>query len=1042
MVIAAVIAFAARNRGLVLLLVAAAALAGARSLGRVPLDALPDLSDVQVVIFTDWPGRSPELVEDQVTYPISTRLLGAPSVRSVRGESYFGYSAVYVVFTEGVDLYWARSRVLELLGGVRELLPEGASPLLGPDATGVGWVFQYALVDRSGSLDPAALRTLQDFDVRLALQSVPGVAEVASVGGFVRQYEVAIDPSRLAAKAVTIGDVIRAVRGANDEAGGSSLELGGHEYVVRGRGYVESLEDLRRSPVRAGARGAPVFVGDVAEVSFAPAPRRGLADLDGRGEAVGGIVAMRSGENAVRVIDGVKARLAEIAPSWPPGVEAVPVYDRSDLVRGAVGTLRTTLAEELAIVAVVVLAFLLHARSALVPIVTIPIGVLLAFVPLERLGFTADVMSLGGLAVAIGAMVDASIILVENVHRRLHEWEGEGSPGAREDVVLRAMQEVGPSVFFALLVITVSFLPIFALDGASGRLFRPLAVTKTFAMAFAAILAITLTPALAAFMVRGRLPDEEAHPVGRRLASVYARAVRHTVRRPLLVVGVAALALASSIPVWLALGSEFMPPLDEGTLLYMPTAPPGVSATEIARVLQQMDRELAAVPEVARVFGKAGRAETATDMAPLSMIESVVTLRPRAEWRPGMTREALLAELDLRLRWPGFPNLFWMPIQTRLEMQSTGLRSELGVQVLGDDLAAIERTAIAIERTLAGVSGTRSAIAERIGGGLYLDVRVDREAAARLGLLARDVNEVVETAIGGTVVSTAVEGRRRVPIQVRYARDFRDSPDAIARARIALPGGGSVPLAQVASIGFAAGPPFVRSEAGRLVGFVLIDVADDRPAVEYVAAAKAAVAREVGLPPGVRLAWTGQYQHFERARARLVWLVPATLALVALLLYANTRSVFETALVLLAVPFSLIGAAWLLFALGYHLSVAVWVGLIALAGLDAQTGVVMLLYLRLAHRRRLASGRLRSRADLEEAIVEGAAGRIRPKLMTVVAMAAGLLPLLWSDGTGADVMKRIAAPMVGGLASSFALELLVYPALFALWRGREIGKAG
>jgi Cu(I)/Ag(I) efflux system membrane protein CusA/SilA len=639
-------------------------------------------------------------------------------------------------------------------------------------------------------------------------------------------------------------------------------------------------------------------------------------------------------------------------------------------------------------------------------------------------------------------MVDASIILVENVHRRLHEWE-EGERGeTREAVVVRAMQEVGPSVFFALLVITVSFLPIFALDGASGRLFRPLAVTKTFAMAFAALLAVTLTPALAALLIRGRLPREDAHPLGRRLVAVYAPVVRRTVRRPGVVIGAALLALASSIPAWLALGSEFMPPLDEGTLLYMPTAPPGVAASEVGRVLRQMDRELRAVPEVERVFGKAGRAETATDMAPLSMIETVVTLKPRSAWRAGLTRDALLAELDERMRWPGFPNLFWMPIQTRTEMLSTGLRSELGVQVLGDDLAAIERTAIAIERTLASLPGTRSALAERIGGGLYLDVRIDREAAARLGLGAADVNEIVEEAVGGRVVSTAVDGRRRIPIQVRYARDFRDDPAALARARVPLPGGGSVPLAQVARIGFATGPPFVRSEAGRLAGFVLVDVAEGRPVVDYVAEAKAAVARAVPLPAGVRLAWTGQYQHFERARSRLLWLVPATLLLVALLLYANTRSGIETAFVLLAIPFSLIGAGWLLFALDYHLSVAVWVGLIALAGLDAQTGVVMLLYLRLAHARRAAEDRLRDASDLEDAIVEGAAGRIRPKLMTVVAMGAGLLPLLWSDGTGADVMKRIAAPMVGGLASSFALELLVYPALFALWKRRDLGRAG
>jgi Cu(I)/Ag(I) efflux system membrane protein CusA/SilA len=1039
-VVGRVIAACARHRALSVLLVAAAALAGAEALRHVPLDALPDLSDVQVIVFTDWPGRGPELVEDQLTYPISSRLLAAPEVRYVRGESFFGFSAVYAIFEDDTDLYWARSRVIEYLSGVRGQLPEGVEPTLGPDATGVGWVFAYALVDRSGRMDLAELRSLQDWNLRYALQSVPGVAEVASVGGFVRQYEVQVDPNRLAAFGVPLAEVIRAVRESNEDAGGSSLELGGHEYLIRGRGYVQGLDDLRRAPLRAGPGGAPVRIGDVAEVGFGPGPRRGLVELDGRGEAVGGIVVMRSGENALRVIDGVKARLDELRPGLPEGVEVVATYDRSELIRGAVGTLRRTLVEEMAIVSLVILGFLLHLRSALIPILTIPIGVLLAFVPLERQGLTANIMSLGGIAVAIGAMVDASIIVVENVHRRLHEAERAGWPEPRGAVILRAMQEVGPSLFFALLVITVSFLPIFAFQGAEGRLFGPLAYTKTYAMAAAALLSVTLTPALAALLVRGRIRSDEEHPLNRRLVALYAPVVRRVVRRPWRVVGGALLLMLATLPAFLRLGSEFMPPLDEGSLLYMPTAPPGIGPTEAAAVLQRMDRELMQVPEVVRVLGKAGRSESATDMAPLSMFETSIWLRPRSEWRPGLTRDALLRELDQRLQWPGLANLFWMPIQTRTEMLATGIRSELGVKVLGDDLAAIERTAVAIEAVLRGLPDTRSAVAERLTGGFYLDFRVDRDAAARLGLRARDVNEAVESAIGGARVSTVVAGRERYPIQVRYARDFREDPEALRRVLVATPGGAQVPIDEVAEIGFRMGPPFVRSEAGRLVGFVLVDVADERAIVDYVAEARRAVAERVPLPPGVRLEWAGQFQYFERARQSLYVLVPLTLAIVALLLYANTGSAIETGMVLLAVPFSLIGAVWLLFLLDYHLSVAVWVGVIALAGLDAQTGVVMLLYLTLAHRRHAAEGRLASAADLEDAIVEGAAGRIRPKLMTVVAMTAGLLPLLWSDGVGADLMKRIAAPMVGGLVTSFALELLVYPALFALWKGRELAR--
>jgi Cu(I)/Ag(I) efflux system membrane protein CusA/SilA len=1035
--IARTIAACAARPGLTVLAVAAAFAWGVASLRQTPLDALPDLSDVQVIVFSEWPGQSPDLVESQITYPISARLLAAPGVRFVRGQSFFGLSFVNVIFADGTDLYWARSRVLEYLAGVAGQLPDGVSPILGPDATGVGWVFEYALVDRSGRHDLAELRSLQDFHLRYALASVPGVSEVASVGGYVRQYQVQVDPNRLLARGIALGDVVDAVQASNQDTGGRTLELAGHEYTVRGRGYVRGLEDLRRVPLRVDPRGAPVYLEDVATISLGPEMQRGLVELDGEGEVVGGVVVMRSGENALRVIEAVKARLAELEAGLPEGVEVVVTYDRSELIQAAVGTLRRTLVEELAIVSFVIFVFLLHVRSALIPILMIPIGVVLAFIPMVAQGLTANIMSLGGIAVAIGAMVDASIIAIENVHKRLEEWEEAGRPEARGAVVVAAMQEVGPSVFFALLVITVSFLPIFALEGQAGRLFHPLAFTKTYAMAFAALLSVTLTPALAAIFVRGRIRGEHAHPISRWLIAAYAPVVRFVVRRRVLVVVAALLCMLATVPVALQLGSEFMPALDEGTILYMPTAPPGMSITQAADVLQRMDRELKEFPEVLRVFGKVGRAESPTDPAPLEMVETVVTLAPREQWRPGMTFERLVSEMDEKLRYPGMPNTFWMPIQTRTEMLATGIRSELGVKVFGDDFAEIERTAVAIEAALAKVPGTRSAVAERLTGGFYLDVKVDREAAGRHGLRVRDVNDVVETAIGGRNVSETVEGRERYPINVRYARDFREDLDALGRALVATPTGAQVPLAELAELEFAMGPSFVRSEAGRLVGFVFVDV-DGRPVVDYVRDAQRAVAEQVSLPPGTRLEWSGSFEAFERARDRLLWVIPLTLLLVALLIYWNTGSLVETAIVLCAVPFSLIGAFWLLWVLEYNLSVAVAVGLIALAGLDAQTGVVMLLYLTLAHRRRQEQGTLLRFADLEEAIVEGAARRIRPKLMTVVAMLGGLLPLLWSSGTGADVMKRVAAPMVGGLVSSFALELLVYPALFAMWKGREM----
>jgi copper/silver efflux system protein len=1027
----------ARNPFITIMLVGALSAWAFLALQRTRLDAIPDLSDVQVIIFTEWMGRSPDLIEDQITYPISSSLLAAPQVRYVRGQSMFGMSFVYVIFEDGTDMYWARSRVLEYLDTAKAKLPEGVMPSLGPDATGVGWVFQYALVDETGRNDLQQLRSLQEWNVRYALESVPGVAEVATLGGFVKQYQVNVDPHQLHAYGATLGQVAQAIRESNEDVGGRVLEIAGHEHMIRGRGYIRSTADIESIPLKVDERGTPVRIRDVAHVSVGPDMRRGLAELDGKGEVVGGIVVMRYGQNALDVIDAVKARLEEVKRGLPEGVELVVTYDRSGLIRDAISTLTDTLLEEMLVVSLVIFLFLLHARSALVPILTLPLAVLLSFLPMYFQGLTANIMSLGGIVVAIGAMVDASIILIENIHKKLEEWEEEGRPGSRTEAVIGAMQEVGPAIFFSLLVITVAFIPVFTLEATEGRLFKPLAYTKTYSMGFAAVLAVTLTPALAVLFIRGKVLKEEANPLNRWLVALYTPVVRFVVRHRAAVVVASLLAMVFTVPAFLRLGSEFMPPLNEGAILYMPSAPPGMSETEASRVLQAMDRELMQIPEVERVFGKMGRAETATDPAPYGMAETVVLLKPKAQWRPGLTWDGLLAEMDEKLQYPGMPNIWWMPIQTRTEMLATGIRSPLGIQVYGDDLDTIEKAAVDLERVMANMPGTRSAFADRSTGGFYLDVEVKREEAARLGLRVRDVNEVVMGAIGGMEVSQTVEGRERYPISVRYAREFRDTPEMLGQVLVPTMGGAQVPLSQVAHVRFVNGPPMVRSEDGKLVGYVFVDPGDV-PIADYVARAKEVVAREVKLPAGVRVAWSGQFQYFERAKAKLKVVVPLTLLLVFILLYLNTRSWVETGIVLLAVPFSLIGAVWLLYLLDYNLSVAVWVGLIALAGLDAETGVVMLLYLTLAHRRAEEKGRLRSFEDLREAIVEGAAKRIRPKLMTVLTTMVGLVPVLWSTGAGADVMKRIAAPMVGGLVTSFLLELTVYPALFAIWKGRGL----
>jgi copper/silver efflux system protein len=1038
--IARLVALCARNPGLTLALLAALAVAAWGSLGRAPLDAVPDLSDVQVVVRTEWSGASPDLVESQVTWPVGNALLGAADVRTVRGISDFGVSTVYAVFDDGTDPDLARTRVLESLSALGDRLPAGARPVMGPDASGVGWVFQYALVDRSGAMDLGQLRALQDWDLRPALQSVPGVAEVAAFGGHGRQFLVEVDPLALRARGVSLDMVMMAVREASGEVGGHVLEIAGHEQMVRARGFVRAPEDLSVAAVGMGRDGTPVRVGDVARVVLAPTEQRGLGDLGGDGETVGAIVIMRSGENALATIRGVKERLAEVRAGLPPGVELVVTYDRSTLVEEAIDTLRGTLVEEMAVVSVVIVLSLLHLRSALVPILTLPLAVLLAFLPMEAQGLGANIMSLGGIAVAIGAMVDASVILVENVHTHLSRWQDRGRPGRREDVVVAAMQEVGPSVFFSLMLITVAFVPVFSLTGVEGRLFRPLAFTKTWSMAWGSVLAVTATPALVVLLVRGSVRSEEAHPLSRLLFALYAPVVRGVVRWKRLVVAGALAVLLGAVPLALSLGREFMPPLYEGAILYMPTAPPGMGAGPAAEVLQAMDARLQAFPEVLTVHGKMGRADTATDPAPLSMAEVTVVLRPRAEWRPGLDWEGLLAELDAALAVPGMPNLFWMPIQTRTEMLSTGVRSPVGVQVFGPDLATIEAAGQQLERLLQAVPGTRSASAERNTGAFYLDVSPRRAELARHGLSVADLQAVVQMGVGGMAIGETVIDRERLPVAVRFDRDSRADAERIAALPVATPDGAMVPLGQVAEVSYQEGPPMIRSEDGRLVGTVYVDPGAV-PLADWVAAAKAAVAAGPALPAGVRLGWTGQFQYYERARETLQVALPATLFLVLLLLWLNTGSWIETAIVVLAVPFSVVGAVLLLWALDYNLSVAVWVGIIALVGLDAETGVVMLLYLNLAWKRRVEEGTLRSAADLEEVVVEGAARRLRPKLMTVATSFLGLVPILWSTGAGADVMRRIAAPMVGGLGTSLLLELLVYPAVYAWWKGRSLPPA-
>jgi Cu(I)/Ag(I) efflux system membrane protein CusA/SilA len=1033
--VAWIIDFSARNRFMVFLFMVGLSAAGFWALRNTPVDAVPDLSDTQVIIYTTWMGRSPDLVEDQVTYPIVTTLLSAPRVTVVRGFSDFGYSYVYVLFKDGTDIYWARSRVLEYMNQLIGRLPEGVTPQLGPDATAVGWVFQYALVDESGQQDLASLRSFQDWYLRYWLRSVDGVAEVASVGGFVRQYQVNLDPAKVLAYKLSLAEIIEKIRMNNSDVGGRVVEFSGIEYMIRGRGYIKSTADIEQIAVAVNPNGTPILLRDVASVRLGPDMRRGLVELDGQGEVVGGVVIMRFGENAPAVIDRVKAKLKEIEPSMPKGVKVVTTYDRSDLIRESIATAKENLIEELAIVSVLIIGFLLHFRSALIPIITLPLAVLISFIPMYFMGVGMNIMSLGGIIVAIGDMVDASIVMVDNAHRRLEDWERNGRVGDRTEVLIDSAKEVGPSIFASLLVIAVAFMPVFTLEAQEGRLFKPLAFTKNLAIATSAVVAITLIPALLSLLIRGRIIPEQRHPVTRLLQRLYAPFLRVALRHRVVVVLLAVGLTLTVIPAFQRMGAEFMPPLYEGTILYMPTTFPGLSVTEAGILLQQMDRKLKAFPEVERVFGKAGRAETSTDPAPFSMMEVVVELKPKEQWRSGLTYEALVDEMDQTLQFPGVTNAWTMPIKARTDMLTTGVRTPVGIKIFGPDLKQIEEIGQHIEMVTKDVPGTRSVYAERVSGGYFLDFDIKREEIARYGLTVMDVGKIIESAIGGENIATTIEGRERYPIDVRYLRELRDDPEKLGRVLVNTATGAQVPLAQLATLRFLLGPPMIRDEDGMLSGYVYVDMAG-RDVGGYVEDLKRVVREKVELPPGYTIAWSGQYEFMQRVRERLTIFVPLTLVIIFVLFYFTFRSVVETLMVMLGVPLSLVGGVWYMALLGYNMSIAVWVGIIALGGVAAETSAIMLAYLDEAYARRNTAGTLNSLSDLLETVQQGALERIRPVSMTALANILGLAPVMWATGTGADVMKRLAAPMVGGVLSAMLLTLVVIPALYAMWKWR------
>ncbi|HXD73598.1 MAG TPA: CusA/CzcA family heavy metal efflux RND transporter [Vicinamibacterales bacterium] len=1033
-----IIDWCASNRFLVFTGTVIVTVWGIWAMTNTPLDAVPDISDVQVIVSTEWMGRSPDLIEDQITYPIVSALIATPHVKAVRGFTDFGISYVYVIFQDNTDIYWARSRVVEYLQGIRGQLPDGVNPTIGPDATGVGWVFEYALVDDTGQRTLADLRSLQDWNLRYWLASVPGVAEVASIGGFVKQYQVNLDPAKLAAYDVGVKQVVDAIKMSNNDVEGRLLEFAGREYMVRGKGYLTSIADIENVSLGANRRGTPIRVRDVAQVRLGPDIRRGAAELDGKGEAVGGIVVMRFGENALRVIDGVKAKLQEVQTSLPPGVRIVPTYDRSGLINESIGTLRRTLVEEAVVVSIVIIVFLFHFRSALIPILALPIAVLASFIPMYYLGVTSNIMSLGGLALAIGVLVDASIVMVENAYR--HVSEEQIPYGDQPRAIIGAAKQVARAIFFSLAIIVVSFVPVFLLEAQEGRMFRPLAFTKTFAMAAASILSITLVPVLMVIFIRGRrLKPESQNPIARVFAWIYDPIIRLALRWKwtALILNFAVVPL--TIPLLFVIGSEFMPPLYEGSLLYMPTSPPGLSITEATKLLQVQDRMLRRFPEVETVFGTVGRGTTATDNTPMGMVNTTVTLKPREQWRAGMTLDKLQAEMDAQLQFPGFPNVWTQPIRNRLDMLLTGIKTPVGIKILGSDLNEIQQIGGEIERALQNVPGTRSVYAERVAQGYFTDISIDRDAIARHGLTVGDVEDVIESAIGGQNITRTIEGRERYPVNVRYERGFRDSLPELGRVLVKTPMGAQVPLSELAAISLSPGPSMIRDENGQLAGYVYVDTATTDIG-GYVDAAKRAIAGRVRLPAGYTLSWTGQYEFQVRARERFKILIPLVFFIIFMLLYMTFHSAAEATIVMLSVVYAMTGGVILQWWLGYNFSVAVWVGYIALYGVAVQTGVVMVLYLHEALDRRLAQGGEITQADVFEATIAGSVLRLRPKLMTVSVVMAGLMPILWSTGVGSDIMKPIAAPIVGGMVTSTIHVLVITPVIFYIMKARALRK--
>jgi Cu(I)/Ag(I) efflux system membrane protein CusA/SilA len=1033
---AKVIEWSIKNKFLVLLTTVFMIAAGVYSLQQTPLDAIPDLSDVQVIVYTEYPGQAPRIVEDQVTYPLTTQMLAVPYAKVVRGYSFFGFSFVYIIFEDGTDMYWARSRVLEYLNYVSGRLPKGVTPTLGPDATGVGWAFIYAL--KSDRHDLSQLRSIQDFYLKYELTSVQGVSEVASVGGFVRQYQITVDPNKLRAYDIPISKIRMAVQRSNNDVGGRLLEIAEKEFMIRGVGYIKSLDDIRKISLGVDKQGTPILLGGLATVQYGPEIRRGIAEWNGEGETVGGIVVVRYGANARKVIKDVKAKLAELKKGLPDGVTIEVAYDRSALIERAVDTLKGKLLEESIVVAVVCIIFLLHFRSALVAIITLPVAVLIAFIVMHQQGINANIMSLGGIAIAIGAMVDAAIIMIENAHKHLERDAGK-KPHWR--IIADAATEVGPALFYSLLVITVSFIPVFTLEAQEGRLFKPLAFTKTYSMAAAALLSITLVPVLMGYFIRGRIPAEHKNPINRFLIWIYHPVLEWIMKIKWFALIGAVAAIAVTVIPFNRLGSEFMPPLWEGDLLYMPTTLPGISTTKARELLQQTDKIIKTFPEVEQVFGKIGRAETATDPAPLTMIETTIMLKPEDQWRPGMTVEKLTQELDSAIQVPGLTNAWTMPIKTRIDMLSTGIKTPVGIKLGGPDLNVLEDLGKEVESVIRTVPGTLSAYAERVMGGNYLDFNIDRDAIARYGLTVGDVQDVIQSAVGGMNITTTVEGLERYPVNLRYSRELRNNLGMLESVLVPTPTGQHIPLGNLASLRFAIGPPAIKSENARPNAWIYVDL-QGVDVGTYVKNAKRIVEEQVDIPAGYTIQWSGQYEYMQRAQQRLVYVIPLTIVIIFVIIYINTRSLIKTSIVFLAVPFSLVGAIWLLYLLGYNMSIAVWVGIIALAGLDAETGVVMLLYLDHAHEKFREEGLMKTRHDLADAIYDGAVKRVRPKVMTIAVIVAGLLPIVWSHGTGADVMKRIATPMVGGVITSGIMELLIYPIIFYLWKGRTLPRAG